>query len=253
MNYLSNSNKQSGRNVTFDIARSLSMIFIIAIHHLSGYTGQSIASISPFASAVLTALGVFSFLSGYLLGGKYVFDKLNDVLFFYKKRLLRIFPMFVLASVSLVFIGMNGWAETIKGLLGISMLWKPAPATLWFVSMLLLFYLLTPLLVNRKWWKQVIYGLLIFLTIFCIDYTCYSVDKRLYFYFLIYWMGIFFVIQVSQIQLGVFCKRWSLIVTLVYSLLIVGCLLFDNQFVRILSGGVGIPVIILCLITSLSI
>lgn len=87
MNHALNLVKSSGRNVAFDIARSLSMFFIIAIHHLSGYTGQPIVSIPFFASFVLTALGVFAFLSGYLLGGKYVFDKLNDVLFYIPKNI----------------------------------------------------------------------------------------------------------------------------------------------------------------------
>lgn len=57
------------RNIGFDIARCLSMFYIVAINHLSEYTGAQITSVSPiFVSLIWTSLGVFTFLSGYLLG-----------------------------------------------------------------------------------------------------------------------------------------------------------------------------------------
>ena len=236
---ISNFEIMTGRNVAFDIARSFSMIFIIAIHHLSGYTGQPIASISYFASLVVTTLGVFVFLSGFLLGGKYEFHNLNDVIYFYKKRVLRIIPLFILASVSLIYIGMNGWTETIKGIWGVSMLWKPAPATLWFVSMLLLFYFVTPLLANRKGYKQFGFGLSAFIIMLCIDFIWHSVDKRVYFYFLIYWLGIYLAIHKPRI-ISSFSKKEYTIVISAYFLLTMLCFLHKNKVVEIALGGIGI-------------
>lgn len=61
------------RNLGFDVARSVSMMYIVGVLHLSGYTGMSVAENTVFVSFIWSALGVFTFLSSFLLASKWLF------------------------------------------------------------------------------------------------------------------------------------------------------------------------------------
>ena len=77
------------REYRFDIARVLCMTFIVVYLHLYGYVyGVKSAYFMP-ECAVLTdaCLGLFTFVSGYLIGKKYDFgNTLTDIWPFYLKR-----------------------------------------------------------------------------------------------------------------------------------------------------------------------
>ena len=129
------------RDYRFDIARVVCMTFIVAFVHLFAYvyTGHVSAYYLP-ACAVLTdaCLGLFTFTSGFLLGLKYDFVKFQGVWQFYKKRLLRIIPLFLIASIVLWLIGFNSSRATLNGMLCISPFVKPRPMTLWYIPVILL-------------------------------------------------------------------------------------------------------------------
>ncbi len=61
------------RNYGFDFARCLSMFYVIGVLHLSEYTGMPITENRICVSFIWSTLGVFTFLSGYLLSSKYTF------------------------------------------------------------------------------------------------------------------------------------------------------------------------------------
>lgn len=137
------------RNYKFDTARTIAMFYIVGIFHLSGYVGYYLNDYYIGNTICFSCLGLFTFMSGYLLGNKYNFNSYKDVLFFYRKRFIRIYPLFIIASISLYLIGLNDFKQTIIGLIGLSPFVKQSPITLWYVSMIVVFYFILPLL-KRK-------------------------------------------------------------------------------------------------------
>ena len=113
------------REYRFDVVRVVCMTYLVAFFHLSGYVyPNGLTGVCHSLSMALAhaSLGLFTFVSGYLLGRKYRFGQPESVgvWTFYKKRILRVFPLFVLASVALWLIGLNGARATLNGLLCIS-------------------------------------------------------------------------------------------------------------------------------------
>lgn len=143
------------RDYRFDVARVVSMTFIVAYVHLYGYIHpECLSALQAFpACAILsdTCLGLFTFISGFLLGRKYCFGATgnSNVWAFYRKRVLRIIPLFLIAAIALWLIGFNGARSTMNGMLCISPFVKPRPMTLWYVPVILFCYFITPL-VSRK-------------------------------------------------------------------------------------------------------
>lgn len=137
------------RNLQFDVARVLSMMWIVFVWHLSEYLDKDVRNILLFDGAynvTTVALGTFMFISGYFLS-KYKFENANDVKQFYLKRLKRFYFLFMLAAITMWIGGMNPENRTlITTLTGLSSFILPQPRTLWFFSMLMFFYFITPLL-----------------------------------------------------------------------------------------------------------
>ena len=139
------------RDYRFDVARVVCMTYVIFVH-LYDYVynvkvGTAIVEIPSLAIIVDACLGLFTFISGYLLGSKYIFVKQSDNIWeFYKKRILRIFPLFILSAVVLWLIGINGTRQTLNGLLCISPFVTPRPKTLWYIPVILLCYAVTPII-----------------------------------------------------------------------------------------------------------
>lgn len=138
------------RDYRFDVARTLCMMYVIFVH-LYDYAynvafGSAVKIIPAFAILVDMSMGLFTFTSGYLIGSKYRFGNQRDVNIweFYKKRILRIIPLFVLSAVALWLIGFNGTRQTLNGLLCISPFVTPRPRTLWYIPVILICYAVTP-------------------------------------------------------------------------------------------------------------
>lgn len=140
------------RDLRFDFIRVISMFYIVAILHLSQYISLPTTVVkyyNPWISTLFTnlALSLFSMISGYLIGSKYIFGtKECKISMFYKKRILRFYPLFLLASVILYLIGFNSLKSSVYGLIGISSFVVEQPRTVWYISMLMIFYLITPVI-----------------------------------------------------------------------------------------------------------
>lgn len=183
------------RDYRFDVARVVCMTFIVVFVHLYGYIYDVKSAYFIPACAILTdaCLGLFTFVSGYLLGKKYVFGKYGNgsVWTFYKKRILRIIPLFVLSAVVLWLIGFNGTRQTLNGLLCISPFVKLRPLTLWYIPVILICYLITPLVSKNSLRWRICCSLLIVGCIALLERVFPSVDKRLTFNMLFYLGGVF--------------------------------------------------------------
>ena len=157
------------RDVTFDMARSLCILWIVGVWHLKDYVClDDVSENVMHAGDVVTtaALGAFTFMSGFFLK-KYKMRTMSDALLFYRKRLLRFWVLYFVASASIYVASIAGgspWFASptsfVLSLLGLSVFFPPLPSTFWYISMLMLFYLMTPLLLvpRKRAWKIVLYA-----------------------------------------------------------------------------------------------
>lgn len=175
------------RVIGFDIARVISIIIIVLYHSL-GY-GCSYYSHSAVRSIAYASLSIFTFQSGFLLATRY--DLQNCTFFdFIKKRLLRIWPLFLFSSVLLCLIGFNSWSSTAKAWLGLSSFWRPAPRTMWYVGLLIFLYICTLFWAKGGLLKQIIKFMVTMGIIVGIQLVFHSVDIRTFVYTPIYFAGI---------------------------------------------------------------
>ncbi len=170
--------------------RAFSMLYIVGFWHLLDYTevGHSSVFMVYFTDVVLA---LFVFVSGFLVGRKS--RRQPGATAFYKNRLLRIYPLYALAVVIFYLCGINdGWVSA-KALIGISMYYQPAPLTLWFITMLLLFYLVTPALVAlvNKLPAYLLVTAALFGATLAIKVITNTVDLRLLLYFPCFCLGVF--------------------------------------------------------------
>jgi peptidoglycan/LPS O-acetylase OafA/YrhL len=175
-----------------DYLRAFSMLYIVAYWHSLGYAGVAFGQTQEFMW-VITAIimTLFVFISGYLIGGHK--SRQMGATSFYKRRLLRIYPLYALAVALYYWIGIgDGWTM-VKSLLGLSMYMEPPPLTLWFITMLLLFYAVTPLLLRLVENPVRFIGLvgsLIFMTL-VMEVTLGTVDLRVALYLPAFACGIY--------------------------------------------------------------
>lgn len=125
------------------------MLYIVGFWHLNNYLNPDLwfsGAMAMYLEGVTTAvLATFTFISGYMLK-KYEFNSFSDVLYFYKKRLMRFYPLFVISALCMFVLKSINISQFLFGITGLA-LFTPQPLnTLWFISMLMLFYLLSPIM-----------------------------------------------------------------------------------------------------------
>lgn len=169
------------RDRTLDLARSMAMLYIIGIWHLANYTEMYVVPYGEYIT--YSVLGLFMFISGLLLSGKYPIVNSKSTFLFFKKRVVRILPLFFLAVSFYCFWGSVSWRTALCTLSGLSTLFPPQMGTLWFVSMILLFYILYPLLWSRKNINTILVGIVIWSAFYCADCVFNSIDIRFFYYF----------------------------------------------------------------------
>lgn len=104
------------RDLKYDIARSFAMIWIVGIYHMSEYVSLPLHTQQWARIVTWSCLGVFTFISAYFLSGKNTFFNFSDIFLFYKKRLLRFYPLFFVAAITMLLIDFNDWDQTWRGL-----------------------------------------------------------------------------------------------------------------------------------------
>lgn len=216
------------RDIRLDIIRSLSMLYIVFVWHFCDYvTLMNSAVLTIITKCVLTS---FFFISGYLFGMNSKFQTGKDILSFYKKRLLRIIPLFAFAIVLFFLCGLISFAEAIKTLLGISAFCLPHTKTLWFMNVIIIYYLITPILMykNRKDFFVVIAGLFC-LSFFLMFAAKVKIDIRILLYFPAYCIGLFW----HHFQTELFISKSKVR----YCISLVSLLLFSAMYVYLLNAG----------------
>ena len=172
-----------------DIARIIAMLSIVGWHHLIQYTGTGYIERYTFDgqnTIIMMMLGLFMFISGYLLGHKSLLSK-GEIKAFYVGRIKRFYILYALSALSLFFLGFNSEVSVlITTLTMTSSFILPQPNTLWFLSMLACFYMVTPLIRLRNGLGG---GLLLLLAIALHVVLPKGIDERFFIYFPLYCIG----------------------------------------------------------------
>lgn len=148
------------RILEFDILRSLAVVWIIAVWHFSNYYSSAssfgqIVNNNICRDVTYIMLSLFMFLSGVFTNSDDIISK-ESIKAYYLKKIKRFYPLYVMAAITLYITTFPSFMsfysdkqQLLLSLLGMASLFKQAPSTLWFMDMLLLFILITPLLVYK--------------------------------------------------------------------------------------------------------
>lgn len=176
------------RDLQFDIVRVLATFWIVGVWHLvDDLANREIYALGHQYGYITTySLATFMFISGYFLS-KYKFCDKEEIYTFYKKRFIRFFPLFVLSAYTLMLKGMNpGYTKMILTITGLSSYIGYQPYTVWFISMLFSFYMVTPFISNglnkigdNKINKLLVVVVVSILFIFLLSCTSLDYDSRL--------------------------------------------------------------------------
>ena len=237
------------RDYRFDVARATCMIYVIFVH-LYDYVynvnvGTAFIEIPALATIGDACLGLFTFASGYLLGSKYIFGKQSDVNVgsFYKKRILRIIPLFVLSAVVLWLIGLNGTRQTLNGLLCISPFVTPRPRTLWYIPVILLCYTVTPIISRDTLKDRIKNCLIVYVLLLGISRLIPTTDIRLLFNVFFYMVGVASSTNFDWKMNFRNGKLMKLLIILFFIILVCIGQMNDNFHLRLyrrIVGGVGV-------------
>jgi len=184
---------EKSRSLLFDVARAFSALYIVGFHHVLDYSPwlRSHVDFVWNEAAKAGCLAFFFFCSSYLASSRFEIHSWADALHFYRRRFLRIFPLYLLALINfsrplsltlLSAIGLNNFLPGIEG--------RNIP-TLWFVSQMLVLYAIYPVLRRLKR-----YPIILVATCTAIELALwfgakrYGWDHRLWWYFPMYAGGI---------------------------------------------------------------
>lgn len=178
-------------------------------------------------------LATFTFISGQLLGGQPICS-LREVRDFYIRRLKRFYPLFLISCVSIYLASLvfhqNGIVSFLQLFYTVTgLIWfvggSDIPPTLWYFSMMLIFYLITPLI---NVCKTLYLKVCICCAVFCVI-VCLGADSRIFLYFPVYCWG---VMSQKQCKPSDECSYKILLGSLFGSLAgTIGCARMDNIFI----------------------
>lgn len=230
------------RIVLFDIARSLCVLEIVGFWHMLDYINCNNIYVRTIGCGITySVLACFTFISGFFLGQKETSTKK-----FYYSRLKRFFLPLLLTSLCFLCIG---WFDSIQlfifTITGLSCFIPPQPMTLWYFSMIIIFYFVTPFLLwksTAKSYKIIVKGIILF-AIFLLLFNLKCLDERILMYFPFYVVGILS----SKSNILKYCDRNILfIITLVSWSIMIKYNIHTYIIGSIITNTLGIYLLLYC-------
>lgn len=185
-----------GRLQEFEALRGLSIVLLLILHsEIIGVSAYGI-TLDPFAQFLASfLLGSFFFLAGYFVD----FSMKNSATLFdfIKLRLIRIFPPYWLSLLFFFFLYSLKTIEQIVYIFNVQVIFSPEYVkpllTLWYISMLILFYLIFSLLIWFIKSNKVlfVFSVIIFFVLYVIHNISGLFDFRVFRYFFIFLAGIY--------------------------------------------------------------
>lgn len=131
-----------------------------------------------------------------------------------------------------------GAISLINSLLGISILLPPSLPTMWFFTMLMLFYLITPLLMWKYKYPQMKFIIALSLVIIAYMLSYYKIsDERLGLYLPLYVAGLYVPNNVTD---KITSKKYALPITIIYIFLLFNYELVDFSLLFAFGGTIAI-------------
>lgn len=133
--------------------RSVSILYIVGFWHLLGYAPAIDGYKNDLTDRLtLVLLGLFMFVSGHLIGQSRnaAAKGWSSIPAFYKRRLIRIYPPYLLALLLFELCGLLDRGQLLPAVFLVSSLIGHHLKTLWFIQVLVVFYLLAPFLLLLK-------------------------------------------------------------------------------------------------------
>lgn len=218
--------KISQKLVFIDYLRVFCILYVVGYWHIFDYTNTFSGYYNYFTKSITEiVLGLLVFIAGFLAGKSS--KKSRKSYDFYMKRLVRIYPLYFVAVLLFYVFKIDSGLTLFKSLAFVSMLYTPAPLTLWFITMIMLFYLVTPFISRlannlslQKYLFRVIF-LIALLLAFC--FFAKTLDGRLLMYFPCFAVGLYCAVNSVKFT---FIKTKNLatiliIVFLIYSIFVV--------------------------------
>ncbi|MBH8573596.1 acyltransferase [Nostocaceae cyanobacterium CENA369] len=184
--------KKNERLPELDAIRAILILYIIGFWHLLGYSSAPRFYIN-FVTVFIThcVLGGFTFISAFLLGYRYEFKSFNDVKNYFIVRFMRIYPLFLTALSGFFLLKLIDKKTFITSAILLSPILNIRLLTLWFITMLLLFYILVPfLLYNYAAKKVIISSSILFFIVTLLHWKTGLIDLRVIYYFPIFVFGL---------------------------------------------------------------
>ncbi|MBU0482761.1 MAG: acyltransferase family protein [Proteobacteria bacterium] len=207
------------RNPSFDLLKVVAMVYVIFGWHLDDYAHDILATTIGRTLAI-GALGVFVFVSGFTLTNSAgEVTSFSDVRRFINKRLIRIYPLYFSSLVLFFITSEISGKQFYSGLFLLNTILNIQIKTLWFVTMIFLFYMLLPLIVYRFSVVRILVITSIFLLVCIIlNITLDLMDIRLAYYFPLFILGVFCARSETVFQL---LKGWFVVIVSISALALV--------------------------------
>jgi peptidoglycan/LPS O-acetylase OafA/YrhL len=180
------------RNLSFDLLKVAAMIYVIFGWHMDD-NAHNILATDFGKTLVIGALGAFVFVSGFTLFNSCgEVTSFSDVWRFITKRLIRIYPLYF-SSLILFFITSEiTRKQFFSGLFLLNTIMNIQINTLWFVTMILLFYIILPLIAYQFSVIRTLVILAFFMaSVIILNKNIGMMDLRLTYYFPLFILGVF--------------------------------------------------------------
>jgi peptidoglycan/LPS O-acetylase OafA/YrhL len=224
-----------------DALRAFAILYVVGFWHLSDYS-PAFPSFDNDIMLLITdcVLGLFVFVSGILIASRYYLDDSLSVLNFYGRRFFRIYPMFFVALTGYFITNIIPFSLYLKSTFFLNIFLDQNLLTLWFVTMLFVFYGATPLyLCSYSIRKSFYLTIIFFLTLLLIHHFTSFIDARLP-KFLIPYVGGVITARNSSHQriLSYKCITWVLLIPLLFITLKINAI--NNVYARLVMSDLAI-------------
>ena len=194
------------RIVRYDFARAICMLWIVGVWHMcSGYLGIIIDKNVYLSNITGGVLAVFFYMSGRLSARTTIHNK-KEAFGFIKHRFLSIYPLYLLSAAIIIFYPISDLRDLIEKAktflvtaFCINAFVPPMVMTIWFLTILLLFYLITPIFIGKlSLKKRIIIAISIYAVLLFENLAFGSFDERIVEFFPFYIMGLFISNQIES-------------------------------------------------------
>ncbi len=176
---------------SFDLLKVAALMYIIFGWHMDDYAGNILAT-SIGRTLVIGSLGIFIFVSGFTLTKSCrEIVTVADVVRFMKKRFVRIYPLYLSSLVLSYVTSQISSKQFYAGVFLLNAVLNIHIKTLWFVTMIFVFYLLLPIILYKFSAVKTVLLTIVFIS-FCIIANNFAglMDIRLTYYFPIFIWGV---------------------------------------------------------------